>query len=611
MTRAYKACTPLETIANIRTKLFELGFFLKESHYNNSIHFNACNVKLYNEGVEHLSIGANGKGTTLPYSLASAYAEFMERLQNNILFDNQYYASKKFLSTLNASNKFKSKIEKDDLAIDFLHDPEERNILTKDVVRDNSYFLQKLLPFIENGNKELESFIKDTLDFNELTCIPFGSVFSESIAFLPIELIHAACGSTGMCAGNTKEEALIQGFCEIFERYVGRRIYFEKITPPDIPKEQFKGTSIHNIIKELEEKFGYNIKIKDCSLCENMPVIGILVIDQKNKKYNFHLGSSLVIHRALERCLTEIYQNPDGIIWNDINYDSITQEEGYSEEFIFFNGSRIFEDGSGLWPLCILKDTPSYPYSTNSFFTGKTDCHDLQYILAVIKKLGHEVYVRDVSFLNFPSYYIIIPGLSQFPIKSYHYIYLSDTIKAFNQFRNIHLIKPHEFNCIVNELNSNYQYVKMLASSYQKNFLYQENWDLNNLDLELFMFMLNYRVENYEKSIFYLEQFLKDKDLFEYEYYYTILDYAKLRSKGIIDIEIHNILKNIHPNEIEEVICDLNDPSKIFNNYDWPSCFDCDKCKIEKDCRFFESLRLLKKVKHQQKNNLLNHTKVL
>lgn len=46
--------------------------------------------------------------------------------------------------------------------------------------------------------------------------IPFFSINSQEEKLLPIELIRAGCGSTGMCAGNSFHEAVLQGLCEIF-----------------------------------------------------------------------------------------------------------------------------------------------------------------------------------------------------------------------------------------------------------------------------------------------------------------------------------------------------------------------------------------------------------
>jgi ribosomal protein S12 methylthiotransferase accessory factor YcaO len=39
------------------------------------------------------------------------------------------------------------------------------------------------------------------------------------------EMIHMACGSDGLAAGNTLEEALVQGMSEIYEHIIWDRIY--------------------------------------------------------------------------------------------------------------------------------------------------------------------------------------------------------------------------------------------------------------------------------------------------------------------------------------------------------------------------------------------------
>jgi len=44
-----------------------------------------------------------------------------------------------------------------------------------------------------------------------------------------------------MSAGNSSKEAVLQGVCEIFERYAASQIYCNQQAPPTIPHEEFKG----------------------------------------------------------------------------------------------------------------------------------------------------------------------------------------------------------------------------------------------------------------------------------------------------------------------------------------------------------------------------------
>lgn len=48
-----------------------------------------------------------------------------------------------------------------------------------------------------------------------------------------------------MSAGNTIEEAVVQGLSEIIERYIQRRLFIEKPVLPTIPDDYIKNTHIY------------------------------------------------------------------------------------------------------------------------------------------------------------------------------------------------------------------------------------------------------------------------------------------------------------------------------------------------------------------------------
>ena len=84
--KKYKKYLPTQTIHLLRGILNNLGVILYERHM---IHkdFYSCRVTLGNDGLIPLNIGTNGKGRNFEYSMASGYAEFIERLQNRLLLN--------------------------------------------------------------------------------------------------------------------------------------------------------------------------------------------------------------------------------------------------------------------------------------------------------------------------------------------------------------------------------------------------------------------------------------------------------------------------------------------------------------------------------------------
>lgn len=81
--KPYKATLPTRTVHCIRQILFENDLFMIEvSQKRESVTgVCSCRIILGDEELRDLNIGSNGKGMDAKYALASAYAEFMERLQ--------------------------------------------------------------------------------------------------------------------------------------------------------------------------------------------------------------------------------------------------------------------------------------------------------------------------------------------------------------------------------------------------------------------------------------------------------------------------------------------------------------------------------------------------
>lgn len=78
----YKDATPEDTISKIRTILIQKGFFTTEINWKSSMDkVFSCSVKL-----DGLPFQVNGKGLSAKYALASAYGEFMERLQTFFIY---------------------------------------------------------------------------------------------------------------------------------------------------------------------------------------------------------------------------------------------------------------------------------------------------------------------------------------------------------------------------------------------------------------------------------------------------------------------------------------------------------------------------------------------
>lgn len=210
--------------------------------------------------------------------------------------------------------------------------------------------------------------------------------------------------------------------------------------------------------------------------------------------------------------------------------------------------------------------------------------------------------------MGFPTYYIVVPGMSQYASKETHYSVLSETISNLHKIRNIHAITDNELHNLCTLMNRDYKYLKLLNYNFNELNVYHNDADLLDLDLELLLCMLNYRIGNIDKAYYYISEFLKGKNFAVYKYYQCIKDYLFLILKGCNEVQIHDQLNVVYGDVIDEVIKDMANPELVFEGYDWPTCFNCDRCGIRSKCRQIDFLRIYKNIHDYNKKHPLFHS---
>ena len=330
--------------------------------------------------------------------------------------------------------------------------------------------------------------------------------------------------------------------------------------------------------------------------------MGVLVIDEKKGMYNFNLGSALNPGVALERCLTELYQSATGLSWYEIKFEKYADNPKYEETFIFVNGNKLFLDGSGDWGISLFQENPSYEYQGLNKSLDVSNEGDISFIKKLVNSLGFKIYIRDVSFMGLNSYYIVIPGMSQFPTKRTHYEVLNNTYYSLQSLRDIEHVSIENLKDLCIKVNADYKTLKMFNFNFNEMLVFHTNQDLLDLSLEQLLFMLNYKAGLNSEAYSYIQEFLKDKDFTAYKYYYGIKDYLKLKIENYSDNEIKNTLKILYGDELKEIINDMEDSQNILQYFKWPQNFRCERCGLLNDCCQFELLKVIKKIqkKHQE-----------
>jgi ribosomal protein S12 methylthiotransferase accessory factor len=498
-------------------------------------------------------------------------------LQNNVLFKEEFL----FFASRYSGNSFPFK----DLELDFIEYPDEVLFSVEDTL---SNFIVQHLKNLDKGGRLLEK-IKNNQQLRIFT--PFYDVFNNKVELLPILLIKRFTTSNGMCAGNTPKEAIIQGISEILERYAIKKIYFDKITPPDIPVELFEGTNIYRQIKLMEEKSGFKIIIKDCSLGLSLPIIGILIIDKRNNKYCFHLGADPSPITALERSLSELFQGFNPKKFKDICISN-NAEINDIEKNLFKHYSATIINGTGQWPNSIFNECFTYEFTGFENYISGDDDTDLSYLFKILKRQNYDVFIRDVSFLGFPSYFIFIPGMSE----NYEEIFSVDNNLIITA-NNILKSKKQDLVTLSESIVRNKKFDNLL--------FYNLNYDLKELDSNLFLVMLFYYMNDIKNSYLAIVKYLENNnDNNDRIYFFCIRDFLWFKLNNIGIDRIHKELMKLYETEIVDIVfLDFASSHKIFKHFNLPNCFNCNECMVVKNCLMKNILKIVKKIHEFYKLN--------
>ncbi len=144
-----------------------------------------------------------------------------------------------------------------------------------------------------------------------LSWVPAYSLTEKREILIPIGWFFAINEFNGSAAGNSLEEAIIQGICEVVERHVSAIISRKKLSTPSIDTHSLKNPVALGLMGKYF-KNGIKLFIKDFSLDVDIPSIGVLAHDPKTypdrSEIVFTAGTQTSPEKALIRSLTEVAQ---------------------------------------------------------------------------------------------------------------------------------------------------------------------------------------------------------------------------------------------------------------------------------------------------------------
>ena len=365
-----KACSPEETVARFKARLDAAGLdVLREvrridnGRLDIPVYFSVCG-----EDAREI-IGTKkqmGKGATPVQSQASACMELAERFS--------------FFS--------------------FLGNPDNFLIGDYDDMRSQGYPVldpQVLLDSVGDTSHDPE-FLGRLLAGLPLRWTWALNLSRDQEVLVPFSWFYAINEFNGPSAGNTHEEAILQGISEVVERHVCALVNRGRLDTPAIDLDSVTDP----VAVELIDKFqraGITLHVNDFSLDTGIPTVAALAYDPVTfpgtSEIVFTAGTTPDANKALIRALTEVAQL-GGDFNTSANYvaSGLPKPRSLDEVDYVINSSRTI----ALAEMDDLHDA--------DFFV------ELQNCVQALARINMEVLVIDTTHpeLDIPASYTIIPG---------------------------------------------------------------------------------------------------------------------------------------------------------------------------------------------------------
>jgi len=426
---------PLEqTITDMTGILANLGMKIEISSWRNIV----PNVwSLHIRDAASPMCFTNGKGATKESALCSALGEFIERLNCNFFYNDQFFG--------------------DDIAnSEFVHYPNEKWFSLQENDELPVGILDDHCLAIYNPDDELRG--SNLIDTNSgmkargICAIPYVRQSDGETVYFPSNLIENLFLSNGMSAGNNLYEAQVQCLSEIFERAVKRQIIEQEIVLPDVPLQVLeKYPNILAGIKGLEAQ-GFPVVIKDASLGGQFPVMCVTLMNPKTGGVFASFGAHPSFEVALERSLTELLQGRSFEGLNDVpkptfNSMAVTEPENFVEHFV---------DSTGVISWRFFSAKHDYEFCEWDF--SGTNEEENNCLMGILEALGKEVYIAIFDQLGATACRILVPDYSEvYPVEDLIWDNTNKSLDYREDILNLHRLSDDALASLFERLEDSQQ----------------------------------------------------------------------------------------------------------------------------------------------------------
>ena len=479
---------PLEkTIANMTSILADLGMKIEISSWRNIV----PNVwSLHIRDAASPMCFTNGKGASKESALCSALGEFIERLNCNFFYNDQFLGEDIAHSEfVHYPNEKWFQLEADDALPAGILDDYTRDIYDPEGELRGSHLIDT-----NSGNRK-----------RGICSIPYVRQSDGQTVYFPSNLIENLFLSNGMSAGNNVNEAKVQCLSEIFERAVKRQIIEQEIVLPDVPQDVINQyPSIVEGIKALEAQ-GFPIVVKDASLGGQFPVMCVTLMNPKTGGVFASFGAHPSFEAALERSLTELLQGRSFEGLNDVpkptfNTMAVSEPENFVEHFI---------DSTGVISWHFFSAKQDYDFCQWDF--SGTNEEESACLFGMLADMGKEAYVAEFTDIG-SACRILVPDYSEvYPVDDLIWDNTNKALDYREDILNLHTLDDDALASLVERLEEsqldNYtDIITLIGVEFDENTVWGQ---LTILELKILIYLA---LGELEEAIELVETFLQFND---------------------------------------------------------------------------------------------------
>ena len=423
-----------ETIAKLSGILADLGMKVEIASWRNIV----PNVwSLHLRDVQSALCFTNGKGATKEAALASALGEFIERLNCNFFYNDQYWGEAIGTAA-------------------FVHHPDERWFQPGPKDALPMEILDRHCRKLYDPEGELRaSHLHDTNSGNVargICALPFVRQSDGEVVYFPSNLIENLYLSNGMSAGNTLAEAQVQCLSEIFERAVKREILEGELALPDVPEAVLaRYPAIVEGIRGLEAQ-GFPVLVKDASLGGQFPVMCVTLMNPRTGGVFASFGAHPRLEIALERSLTELLQGRSFEGLNDLpqptfESQALMEPNNFVEHFI---------DSSGLVSWRFFSAKADHDFVDWDFSSEGEDAtaQEAATLFGILAERDLEAYMAVYEELGAPACRILVPGYSEiYPVEDLIWDNTNKALAVREDILNLHRLDEATLESLLERLD--------------------------------------------------------------------------------------------------------------------------------------------------------------